>query len=159
MESTADNRSPTRATRSNLAAALSDLERVMHWDTTDAGSKSLSYETVLLEPAAKTVKEVDPSFMKRMLATSTINRATEDMTGTVIDSDSDTFEYKQLQLPKSFVKPLSDTRSDILRVLANLGVVMKTDVEAIVKTRLANWTCTLQAYIVKNGDLKLYDEL
>lgn len=60
MESTVQNRRPTCAKRSDLAAALRDLECVMHWATNAVDAKSLSYENVLPKLAVWTANETAP---------------------------------------------------------------------------------------------------
>lgn len=89
------------------------------------------------------------SFMKCCLVRHTITGAAEDMTGTVVESDSDNIEHKLQSLSKTVVKSLSDMRSEIAHVLANIGVMTKADVEEIVEslTKSAN---TLLSQIVNS---------
>lgn len=46
----------------------------------------------------------------------------------------------------SFVKPLSDMKSEIERALTDIGAVTKTFVEAIVENRHTKWTNTLESH-------------
>lgn len=115
----------------------------------DVGAKALSIETVLLEPAVTISMETAPSFIKRVLAVHTAPKANEDMDGTVLRSESDATGYK-LQMPsKPIMKLLFDTKSEMERVLAYLGVLSTTDVEAIFDNQLTKWTSTLRSQNVK----------
>lgn len=60
IELYADSRCPTRATRSDLAAAFSNLLQVMNRATTDVGASSLFPEIALLAPATMTAKGAAP---------------------------------------------------------------------------------------------------
>lgn len=117
--------------------------------TPNVGANSLSYETSLPEPAAKTARETVPSRVEPILVVHTVNMATKDVDGTAVESDSDATEHK-LQPPSKSVPKLSlDTRRGIKRVLADLNVVKRIDVEAIVENRLKKKMSTLQLHIVK----------
>lgn len=87
----------------------------MHRAAPDVGNKSLSYERALLEPVATTAKakKADPSLMECILAAHTIIRDTEDIAGTVIESDSNSTQNKPGPRLNSVVKPSSDMRSEI----------------------------------------------
>lgn len=63
--------------------------------------------------------------MKRISAVRTVTNATEDITGTVIERDSDATENKLPTLSKHTVKPSSNTRGEMEQVLAGLAAMMK----------------------------------
>lgn len=98
----------------------------------------------MLEFAVTANIEKAPLFSESMTAVNSVTKGNEDITSTVVKSDSDATEYKS-QLPsKPVVKPISDTRSEIERSSADLSVVVKTNVEATVQSRLTKWTSTLE---------------
>lgn len=87
--------------------------------------------------------------MERSLPVHISTRAAENMAGTVVQSDSDDTEHKLQHPSKTIVKSLPDTRSKTAQLSADLGVMTKNDVEAIVKSHLTQWTSNLQSQIVK----------
>lgn len=155
----AENRCPTHPIKYNPAATLSDPEFMIQQESTDLGAKYLFHDTALLEPAATSTKEAAWLFIERVRADYTVTVAAEDFAGTVVESGSDVIKHKTQQLSKPVVKPLSDTRSEIKRVLAYLGVVTKNDVEVIVETRLTKWIRTLLLQILKTIESTIEYEL
>lgn len=131
-ELTTNNACPTRATRSNLATELSDPQCVGHWATVEVAVKTLSFKTILLEPAVTINRETVPWYIERLMAAHTVTKSSEDMDGTVIKSDSDPAGYELLTPSKPIVKPQCNMRSEIEQAMANLGVLTKPDVKAIV---------------------------
>lgn len=97
-----DNLHTTRATSSDLAAAISDSECSLHQGMSDVGAKFGSFDITLMEPVSIAWKEVTPSRMERLLAVHTVNNAAEDMAGTVIKSCSDDTKHNLQQALKSF---------------------------------------------------------
>lgn len=147
MESTVDNRRLTRALGSNLAPACTQQCRVHDAPSHDWREyKSLSCETALLEPAFLNGKEGFLLLMKRVLAVHTVTRTAEDMAGTVVEIYSDDMEHKLQPLSISVAKSLSDVKSESECVLADYGIMTKTDVEAIVER-----TWTTEATIFSTG--------
>lgn len=108
----------------------------------------MSYDTAF-SSATKIAKDAALSCMECVLPAHTVNRAPEDMKGTVAKSDSDAFEHKLELHLWSAVKLWSDLRRKIERVLVSLSVVTKTEVEAIVETSLNKCTSNLQSQIVE----------
>lgn len=149
MEFTTDNAHTTRATRSDLATALRNPERVLHAATVDVGAKTPSFETALPVPAGKPNNGMAPSFTECVMAAHTVTKTNEDMACTLVKSDSDSTDYNPQPPSKSIVKPSYDMRSEIESALADFIVVTKTDVEPIVKNDVTKWTTTLQSQIVK----------
>lgn len=94
-----------------------------------------------------------------MLAGHTVAKATEGMNETVVEIYSDATEYKPQVPSKSIVEPSSDIRSEIGHTLADISVVTKTDVKAIVENLLTKWTNTQHLQIFKAGDSTLQDAL
>lgn len=88
-----DNPCTMPATKSNLANVLSSPRRVLHRAIYDIGSKTLSLETTWLEPAIGTDMGTAPFLMKWMMAAHTVAEASQDMTGSVINNDSDTIDH------------------------------------------------------------------
>lgn len=104
-------------------------------------------ENILLEPAATATKDVAPSFSERLLVAHTVMSTVEGMTRSVVESDFDNTENKP-QPPSMFVaKSSTDTRSEIERILADLGIVTKAEVQSIVGTPMTKWTSRLQLLI------------
>lgn len=145
VEFTTDNVSPTRAARSDLATVLSDLEHFLHQTTFDVVA---SFETALHEPAVTSNKERASSVMKRVMAGPTVTRASKE-TGTLVESVSDTTNYKLQPPSTSVARLLSNITSEIEPVWADLGILLKTNVEAIVENSLTKWKSTLQLQIFK----------
>lgn len=127
MEITTDKASTMCATRSNLATALSDPERVLHRATVDMGEKPLSLETKLREPAVTKNYGTVQLFMERLMPALTVMRDNEEMAGTILEKDSDVIFLKAAATVKVRFKPLSDIRSKMERALADLGVAAKAD--------------------------------
>lgn len=88
------HRRSTRATRSELAAALSDRECAVPRAKPNVGASSGSYKTALTEPAVTTGEEASPSFKEYELAVHTVIRVAEHMAGTVVESDSDDTKHE-----------------------------------------------------------------
>lgn len=82
-------------------------------------------------------KEATPSFMERVLAVHSINRATKDMAGTIAESNFDVTGWKRQPLKNSVFKQSTDVRSLIERVLAYFGAVTKSDFRTYF--RLNSW--------------------
>lgn len=76
MKFTTYNNRPKPATRSDLATALSHLERMLHRATVYVGADNTSFETTLTEPAVTTSKKMVSSFMERLMAVHTFTRLT-----------------------------------------------------------------------------------
>lgn len=89
---TTDNALTTHATRSDLATGLCNSKRVPHWATATLSRKTPSLHTAVLEPAATTKKETDPSFMVRIMAAYTVKKANEDSAGPVVLKDHEDTE-------------------------------------------------------------------
>lgn len=119
---------------SNLDIMLTDSMQFVHQAAWDVFGSSLSFEKALQEPLVMTVTQGTPSFMKRVLAAHSVNRATEDIICNLAEKDSDATENQLAPISKSYAKPLPRMRGEIEHILAALGVMMKTDVEAVVKT-------------------------
>lgn len=102
MEFNTDHHGTTWATSSDLAAALCDPECTRH--RADAGAKSGCYETGLMESVDTAGKEAALSFAERVLAAHTVTRASEDMGGTVIESESYDTEQKLQPQASTVVK-------------------------------------------------------
>lgn len=100
IETTTDHRCPTCSTRSTLAAALSELEHMMHRAMTNVCVNSLLYETALREPNVLTSKKAAAAIMESLVVLYTVKKATEDMAGTNVESDSDCTKHKPQPLPK-----------------------------------------------------------
>lgn len=76
--------------------------------------------------------------MERLKALHTVKMADERMAGSGAKSALDAIDYKLQPPSKSVFKPLSVTRSEIKRALADLRVMMRTEDEVIVEHRLTN---------------------
>lgn len=151
MEFNTDNRCITYSMRFNLAPRLVILS--VRCATSDVGAKSPLRETALLEPASKTAKEVAPWYMEPAFTVHTVSSAVEDISSTIVESDSDTTEQSLQPALKSVLNPSFDTRNEIARMWANLGVMTRPDIEGIVKARLTKLTNTLQGQILNNMSL------
>lgn len=81
-------------------------------------------------------KETTPTFMERVTAVHTIMNANKNMAGNVVNSDSNTADYKPRPASNSVVRPTSDKTSEIKRALADLCVVTRTDNELNVENCL-----------------------
>lgn len=149
MELKSNNCRHTRIMGSDMAAVLIDPEHMMQKVTPNMGLKFLSNENELSKPAAMTNRGAVQSFMEYVLAANTVTGATEDMAGTVVESYSDAIKHKLKPPSKFVVKPSTDTRSEIERILTDLDVVTKTEVKPIVETCLTKGTSTLQLQIIK----------
>lgn len=78
------------------------------------------FDTALPEPAAKTIKETAPSFMERVMAAHRVNKANQDVTGTVVEDDSEATDYKLQSPAKSVDMPPCYRRSKIEWALADI---------------------------------------
>lgn len=67
--------------------------------------------------------------MEHVLATQIVTKAADDMLGAVVESYSDDTEHKPQMPSKSVVKSSSDTRGEIGRELADVGVMTKAEVD------------------------------
>lgn len=83
------------------------------------------------------------------MAANTVTKASEDVAGTSVQRYSDATDYNSQTLLKTIVKPLSDMTSEIKRAFAGLGVVTKTDNEAIVENPRSEWTNMQQLQMIK----------
>lgn len=137
------------AKRSNLATALSEPQCLLPRATLNVGVKTPSFETAFPKPAVMINEETATSFMKPMMAEPTVRNAKEDISGTVVKSDSDATGYKPQPKLKSLGTSPSDTKSEIESILADLGFVMKSDVEAIFENNLTKRNTMQQLRIVK----------
>lgn len=127
-----------------MVTALSDPKCVMHRTNVGLGAKSQCFQNAFLQPSVTTSKETVSSFTESAMAGHTVPKATEDMVGTVVGSESDATDYK-LQLPSRYVVKLPlGTRIEVEQALADFSVVTKTNVEVIFENRLTKWTKTLQ---------------
>lgn len=89
------------------------------------------------------------SLMECLLDAHTATKINEDMAGTVAEGNYHATDYKLQPPSNSAVKLLSATLSKIELALVNIGVVTKTDVEAIIENPLTKWTNTVQSQIVQ----------
>lgn len=93
--------------------------------------KNLSPETALLDYAVLINNGTAPSFMERVMAEHTVIKASKVMAGTVVERNSDATEFKLQPPSKLIVKLWSDIGSETKRSVADLSVVVKTNVAAI----------------------------
>lgn len=100
MEFTTNNPCTMHATSSDLDSVLNDPKCMMHRANGDVGTKSPYFETVLPETTVTTSKELAQLFMERIVCGNTVANANEDMTGTVVENDSDTTDYRAQPLSK-----------------------------------------------------------
>lgn len=74
--------------------------------------------------------------MQCMMIVHIVTKGNKDMADTVVNRGSDAID-KRSQSPLKYVgRPLSSMRSEIKLTLADLGILMKTDVKALVKILL-----------------------
>lgn len=73
-----------------------------------------------------------------------VTKAKENIAGTLVESDSISTNHKPHPPLRCIVKLPLDTRREIESVSAVLGVVIKSDVRAIIESRPMKWTNTLQ---------------
>lgn len=76
----------------------------------------------MTEPAVFAAKEVALFFMDFVLTVHTVNGATEDIAGTVVETDSDDAEHKLQLTSKSVVKFSIDIRGEVEHILDDLSV-------------------------------------
>lgn len=69
--------------------------------------------------------------MERVMALHTVQKANEDMDGTIVQNKYDDIDYKPHPLSKSVDSPLSDVRSVFECKLSILDIATKPDVVAI----------------------------
>lgn len=119
---------------------------------TDTGTKSFPYEAALREATVVTYREVASSSTRLPLAACSTRDATEDITGSVVEIDSDGAERKLQLQDESVVNSLFDTRRKIEGVLANLDVMRKAEIDLIVEIRMAKLTDSLQSHIIKAAE-------
>lgn len=87
--------------------------------------------------------------MEPVLTEDNVFQAAEDMNDIVNEREyNDSWNRVQLQ-SKTVVKVSFDKKSDKAQVLPDIGVLKKAHVEAIVGSRLLQWTSTLQVQIMK----------
>lgn len=87
--------------------------------------------------------------MKRVRAVHTVTKSSGDVAGTVGENQSDASYYKLLLPLKAVDKLQSDIRSEIVRALTHLGVMTRTEAEAMVENLLTKWINGLQSQMVK----------
>lgn len=80
----------------------------------------------------------------------TVTSTADELAGTVIESNCNDSEHKLQLLWKIVAQSSLDTRREIKHILTDLGVMTRTDVEAIVESRLTKWKSTLQSKIIKS---------
>lgn len=93
------------------------------------------------------------------MAVPTFKKANEELANTIVESDSNIFEYKPQQPCKYVFKPPLDVKIDIERASAHIGVVTRTYVEAIGENCPAKWTSTIQSQPVMAFRDRLEDVL
>lgn len=86
--------------------------------------------------AGTTSKYTAPTFIERIMSVHTVMKYYENMTGTVVENDSNTTDSKHQPLFKSVVRPPSDMKRKNDRTLADFSVVTKSDIEPIVENCL-----------------------
>lgn len=126
---------------------------------TNTGAESPLYEITLPGATAVIGKDVALSFMERVFAASTIREAAEDITATVTDADPDDTDPNLQLLSKPVAKTSSDTRNEIISVLADLGVLTKPEDDSIIKVCLAKLTDSLQSNIINAAESTFEDTL
>lgn len=87
--------------------------------------------------------------MDRIWAKHSMSCATENMAGTVIQSDSNSTDPKPQPHSKTMVNSSLDTKGGMEPVLAYIREITKTDFRVIVETRLTRCTSALQSQIMK----------
>lgn len=92
----------------------------------------------LTEPTVIEEKKAAPSAMEHVFAVNTHIDPTEDMACTVVESISDNTEHKLRPSSITVVRSLPNSRSDIGQELADLGVVTKAEIEAMLQSSLNN---------------------
>lgn len=122
-------------------------------------SEDLSFETALQELTGKNSMETALLFMERVMGVHTVKRANEYMGCNIVETDSDATDYKLQQQVESISKLSPNRKSEIQRALADLGVVMRTKVEAILENRLIKWTSKPQLQIDRALKLTFEDAL
>lgn len=88
-----------------------------------------------------------------------VNRATKYMTTTGTKSNSSSIEHKLHSLFKSVVIPLSGTKSKVKGILADLSLVTKADIDAMVETYFSRCTRTVMLQILKDLEITLENAL
>lgn len=89
------------------------------------------------------------------MAVNTLTKAS--MADNVVQSDANAIEYKPQPPSESVGKPLFNMRSEIENLLADLGVVTKTNVEVLVEGCLIKRPNTLRLQIVKAVEFTFQD--
>lgn len=98
--------------------------------------------------------------MERVLATSTVQQAKADTAECAQKTDPEDVEHQLAPLAWSVVHlPIYTTKSEIERILADLGVVTEADVQLIVKNRLDHLTRLIKWDLVKTVKLTYEDAL
>lgn len=88
--------------------------------------------------------------METVLDVDIVTRDTEGMAQTTMEGESDDTKQMMPWPLKYTIKPSSDMRGEIERLLAYFGVMMNTDLKVIVNNHFTIWTATIQLQIVKH---------
>lgn len=113
------------------------------------GCQDQSYETTLSGAAVTTDKDLAPSYMERMVVAHTLTRGNEYMAGTVVESSFYATHYRPQAPLKSVTRLPPAMRVEIERALADLCIVIKSNVETTIEKHQIKWTNTLQSQIVR----------
>lgn len=128
---------------SNQAAGPGLTEGMMNQATNGEGTKSLLGRSELLRPIGTFLRDAASSYMKGALAVLTVPKGTEPRSTALDKRVSDTTAHSTQAPTKYVATPSSYTEREIKRLWADLGVLMKTNVEMIVKAHLTKWKSTL----------------
>lgn len=90
-----------------------------------------------------------PLFREQVLELNKVTKATKEMAGTILVSDSEAIEHRLQLLLKSVVKLSPDMENRMERVFSQLAVLTKPNVEKMVQTGLIEETSTMLFDIVK----------
>lgn len=90
--------------------------------------------------------------MQCMTAEHRVKMNIKERAGPVVESNSDATDYKPQSPLMTFVKPPSDTRSNIKQALADIGVLTNIIVKGIVESLLTKGTNTLQCWIIMSAE-------
>lgn len=94
------------------------------------------YETALMDLAVTAREDAAQSFTEVIKAVHNVTQVAENTAGTLVQEDFDDTQSKQKLSSKSIFKSLSDSKSEVIHALADLGVLMKAGVKVIVKSFL-----------------------
>lgn len=143
--------------RDDLDMARSDNERLLQQAILNVGAKTRrSRPRFWNQPARHYDQDGDAaSFMERMMVVHALTMDTKHTAGIFVEEDSDAIDYK-LQLPSNpLIEQQSDMRTGINREFADLGVVTKSDVEAIAENSGPKLTYMLELQSFKAAESKL----